>query len=190
MLAMYLTYPSLVPFSPVSRSSKLRHLPRKNTLVPNHARPLEHQRPLLNPPSLVRQQLQGISIKPIQIQHLALIDSLAKQACLEIGRAIGVRAVADADGRRAEQVLGIDLGNGAGEAGLDGGDAGEVGQVAGVVCSGGGGEDGGEEAEVLGVDGKGVGVEGLVDLLPGREAGGHAGRCGGDGGQCREEAEQ
>ena len=80
-------------------------------------------------------------------------------------------------------MLRIDRRNRALETGLDRGDAGQVGQVACVVCGGVGAEDGVEEAEVFGVDGERVGVERLVDLLPGCEAGGGAFRRGGDGGQ-------
>ena len=68
-------------------------------------------------------------------------------------------------------------------------------EVAGVICDGGRGKGRGEEANFLSIDGERVGVQCLVDLLPGTEAGGWARRggltgAGGGGKQAREEVEQ
>ena len=178
--------PSPIPSVPPTSSSETKYSLRNHTRIPHHAGPLKHQRPLHNPPPNPLDQRQHIRIQPVQIQHLARVRALAEQARLEIRRAVGGRAVIDADHRRAEQVLRVDLGNRRREPGLDRGQAAQVRQRARVVCRRARGEDGAQQAEVFGVDGQRVRVERLVDLLPGREGGGGGARGragGGDGGQ-------
>lgn len=84
-------------------------------------------------------------------------------------------------------MLRVDPGHGAGEPGLDGSEAGEVGQVARVVCSRRGGKDGPEEGKVLSVDRQWVGMQSLVDLLPGGKVRGGIGRVGRGGRNGRQE---
>lgn len=149
----------------------------QNALIPNHARPLKDQKPGIDKPGPISAFHKCITVKTIINQKLPGKVPLPEQTRLEIRRAVRRLPISiDVDDSGAEEMLRIDVGNRRREGGLDSGQTGEVREGPGVVCESGGGEDRGEEGEVLGVDSQGVGVEGLVDLFPrgqlaGREVG-------------------
>ena len=193
-------------------------IPNKNALfvISHHYFHSQHahltynidQRPLLNPPrpaapttTIAHILHQHILILPKVLQILAHIHARPKLMHLKVCRAIrGCAVTCDIDDRGAQLVLARDGREGGLEGGFDGGEAGEDAERGPVVGGGGGGEDGGEEGELLGVDGEGVPVEGLVDgdpvvgvapALDGGEVGGwrREGEGGGEEGEEGEERE-